>query len=56
MGSRGSSTLRNKDPSCRVYEEISIGDRELVIREPCSQKDYRELMEVQIKIWGRNYV
>jgi len=48
--------LRNKDPSCRVYEEISIGDRELVIREPCSQKDYRELMEVQIKIWGRNYV
>ncbi len=44
--------MRNKDPSCRVYEEISIFDRELVIREPCRPRDYRELMDVQIKIWG----
>ncbi|ABN69900.1 conserved hypothetical protein [Staphylothermus marinus F1] len=38
--------------ACRVFEEINIDGKQLVIREPCSIRDYRELMDVQIKIWG----
>lgn len=37
---------------CRVFEEIVIDNKHLVIREPCDIRDYRELMDVQIKIWG----
>ena len=44
--------MRSEEQERRVYEEVNIDGMELVIREPCSPRDYRELMDVQIKIWG----
>lgn len=35
-----------------VYKEVYIDGKTIVIREPSSIKDYRELMDVQLRIWG----
>lgn len=37
---------------CRVFEKFKVSNKVYVIREPCSMKDYRELMNVQLRIWG----
>ncbi len=37
---------------CRVFEKFMVGDKVFVIRELCSIRDYRELMDVQLRIWG----
>ncbi len=35
-----------------VFEELVVGDKKIVLREPRSISDYRELMDVQLRIWG----
>ncbi len=39
-------------PHLTLYKELSYNGKTIVIREPYSTRDYRELMDVQLRIWG----
>ncbi|WFO75946.1 hypothetical protein J4526_03615 [Desulfurococcaceae archaeon MEX13E-LK6-19] len=39
-------------PRPTLYKELNYNGKTIVIREPYSTRDYRELMDVQLRIWG----